>query len=43
MGTEVRIKVCAKDDQNLRNAIEATYAEGERLNTIFSDYELRAR
>ena len=42
MGTEVRIKVCAKDDQNLRNAIEATYTEGERLNTIFSDYEAQS-
>ena len=39
MGTEVRIMVNAKDGQHLRNAIEATYAEGERLNMIFSDYE----
>ena len=42
MGTEVIIKVCAKDDQSLRNAIEATFTEGERLNMIFSDYEAQS-
>ena len=42
MGTEVRIMVCAKDDQNLRNAIESTYTEGERLSTIFSDYDAQS-
>lgn len=38
MGADVHILVDSEDSPDLKSAITATYTEGERLNTIFSDY-----
>lgn len=39
MGTEVSIKVDSEPGSPLKNAVDAAYQEGDRLNMIFSDYE----